>query len=532
MPRWSPDGERIAYLSDRAGWVQIRVGRLESGEDTAMSAVTQVPLSLAWSPDGARLAFTARVAGAPPAWAPPAILPMLRVGGAARVQVFVVASNGGAARQVTDGDLDFSGAPAWMPEGQTIVVAAGGAIYAIHVTDGTARALTANGLCNESPVPSPDGARIAFLATESKPQSYAIRKLCVMNADGSRVKVLSGLLDRDASLPQWSSDSRTVYFIADDRGSTNVYAARRDGTLRQATRAGQTLRGFSVADNGRAVSVRSSRTEAGSVVSFAVDTPSEPLVLAAPNEHLLAERDMGRVEEIHYESDGKSIQGWVVKPPVFDASKKYPLLLDIQDTPRRMYGEEFPFRAQVYAAQGYVVLCANPRGTPGFGEEFGYLLRTRFPGDDYEDLMRGVDFVAARGYVDPKRLFVTGGLVAAWAIGHTDRFRAAVAVRPIADWVTDVATAPNGPQRARDWMGAMPWDDPEQYVKHSPIFFAQNFKTPTLVIGGVYDAGADELYFALQARNVDSALVKLRDESKPGARVLELETVLRWFGRF
>jgi acylaminoacyl-peptidase len=237
------------------------------------------------------------------------------------------------------------------------------------------------------------------------------------------------------------------------------------------------------------------------------------------------------VEEIRCDSGGRGIQAWLVKPPDFSAAKKYPLLLDIRDDPRRMYGYEFPLRAHIYAARGYVVLRANPRGTPGYGEEFGALLRTRLPGDDFEDLMRAVDFAASQAYIDPKRLVVTGGLLAAWAIGHTGRFAAAVARRPIVDWTADVATAADGARRAAEWMGAMPWDDPEQYVRRSPVFFARNFETPTLVLAGDPDPESEEFYFALRARKVESALVRMPRPRSPGERILEMQTILAWFGR-
>ena len=193
-----------------------------------------------------------------------------------------------------------------------------------------------------------------------------------------------------------------------------------------------------------------------------------------------------------------------------------------------MCGSEFRLRAQIFAACGFVVLCANPRGTPGYGEEFGNLIRSRFPGDDFDDLMRGVDHLIAQGYIDPARLSISGGLLAAWAIGHTNRFRAAVVRHAVADWVTDVAHAPDGIQRAAAWMGAMPWDDPEQYVQHSPVYFAGNFRTPTLVLAGDIDPGAEELYFALQARKVDSALLRLGEEERPSRVILEWEAVLGW----
>jgi acylaminoacyl-peptidase len=461
----------------------------------------------------------------------------------ARVQLFVIPAAGGTPRAQPlgdpKGDLDIRGEPAWMPDGRAILVSAGtppdaahaldgGDLYAVSTTGGAPRQITRHPGPDEAPVPSPDGSRIAWLAREPKAQSYVTTRLCVANADGSRAKVLAGTLDRDASLPQWSNESRTVYFLADDRGATHVYAARNDGSVRQVTKAAERLRGFSLADNGRAVTVRETSTASAELVMFPVDLPAKPVTLAAANTALLAGRDAGAVEEIQYPSGGKTIQGWIVKPPAFDATRKYPLLLHVDDAPRRMCGGEFRLPAQIFAARGFVVLCANPRGTPGYGEEFGNLIRSRFPGDDFDDLMGGVDHLIAKGYIDPARLSISGGLLAAWAIGHTDRFRSAVVRHAVADWLTDVAHAPDGIQHAAAWMGAMPWDDPQKYVQHSPVYFAGNFRTPTLVLAGDNDPGAEELYFALQARKVDSALVRLGEEERPSRVILEWEAMLGW----
>jgi acylaminoacyl-peptidase len=539
-PAWSPDGAAIAFLSDRDGRPQIWVRRLDSAVDRRITSLEAPPLTVAWSPDSAALAFTARVKGPDPpaAWAPAAILPMLRRP-AAHVQLFVIPAAGGPVRAFPLGDLGIRGEPAWMPDERAILVSAGtapdaahalegGEIYAVPTAGGASRQITRHPGPDEAPVPSPDGSRIAWLAREPKAQSYVTTRLYVANADGSRAKVLGGTLDRDASLPQWSNESRTVYFLADDRGATHVYAARNDGSVRQVTKAAERLRGFSLADNGRAVTVRETPSASAELVVFPVDLPAKPVTLAAANAALLAGRDTGAVEEIQYVSGGKTIQGWIVKPPAFDAARKYPLLLLVDDAPRRMCGPEFRLPAQIFAARRFVVLCANPRGTPGYGEEFGNLIRSRFPGDDFDDLIAGVDHLIAKGYIDSDRLSIAGGLLAAWAIGHTDRFRAAVVRHAVADWLTDVAHAPDGLQRAAAWMGAMPWDDPPQYVQHSPVYFAGNFRTPTLVLAGDTDPGAEELYFALQARKVDSALVRLGEEGRPSRVILEWEAMLGW----
>jgi acylaminoacyl-peptidase len=543
-PRWSPDGSSVAYFSDRSGNTQIFVSGAANGTARQVTHIEGVPLAYAWSPDGGWLAFTVRVDVSPSAaiWAPREILPWLRQGPASRVELFVVAATGGAARTLGLGNLDAIGEPAWMPDGQSLLIAAappadamraleGGEIYDVRLRDGLLRQITDRAGFVESMAPSPDGSRIAWVARAGKPQSYVVAKLHVASSDGSREKALAGGLDRDVSAPQWSADSRTVYFLADDRGSTHVYAARNDGSTRQVTTGVERLSGFALADNGRAVAVRSSAKISAELVAFAVDLPGKAVKLAAVNEGLLAEREWAAAEEVQYVSGGKTIQAWIVKPPGFDPKRKYPLLLDVEDDPRRMCGAEFRLRAQVFAARGMVVLCANPRGTPGYGEEFGNLIHSRYPGDDFDDLMAGVDAIAAKGFIDTGRIGIAGGLLAAWAIGHTGRFHSAVTRDPIADWVAEAASAPDGLYRAAAWMGAMPWDDPAQYSQHSPIYFAGSFRTPTLVIARGNNPGAEELYFALQARRADSAFVRLPEAARPSQTVLEWETTLAWLSR-
>jgi dipeptidyl aminopeptidase/acylaminoacyl peptidase len=531
-PRWSFDSSRLAWLSERGGSVRVMVRRMDSGTESVIANLPMVPLTIAPAPEGDALAFTAILPSQPPppSWDPPALLPLLAPP-KAHIQLFVMSSPSAAPRRLTADEFDYVGEPSWMLDGQTVVVArAGSEIYAFRLSGGE-KALSAHAGRNECPLPSPDGTKVAWLATDAQPSGYAIRKIWVMNADGSRVKILSGLLDRDVTAPQWSSDCRTLYFLADDHGITRVYAARNDGTIRQLAVEPARLRGFSLADNGSAVTVRSTPTAADEVIVFPTDRPANVQVLASPNRDLLEGREAGAVEEISWPSEGQIIQGWLTKPPGFNPGKKYPLLMDIRDDPPEMCGPEFNLRAQIFASHGFVVLCANPRGTPGYGEEFGNLLRTRFPDGEADDLLRGIDFVLGKSYIDPKRIDMAGGLVAAWMLGHTDRFQAVVARNPIVDWTMAAALDRNPARRTIAWMGALPWEDPDQYVKHSPLYFASNFRTPTLVISQGDDPQSAALYFALQSRKIESAMVRLPATPLRADRVKEVEAELAWLTR-
>jgi len=594
-PRWSPDGGRLAYLSNRGGKTQIHVRWMDTGQEAKITDLEQPPGNFAWSPDGHWIAYTARVPGRPswrvemperPAgarWAePPIVVTRLRwrFDGAGLIppgntHIFVVPSVGGAPRQISSGDFDHaggsgggrsSGGPAWTPDGEWILAACrrtpdadyaldGGEIYAFGIKDGAVKQLTSRSGPDTGPTPSPDGKKIAFTGYDFKHQSYTVSKLYVMDADGSNPRLLTGALDRDVSHPRWAADSSAIYFSSDDRGASHLYVARLDGAVQPITSGRQRFSSayaaselFSISAAGQVAITRSTPREPSDIVTFPAGQPSRVTRLTAANDSLLAPRTVGEVEEILYDSfDGRSIQGWIVKPPDFDPSRKYALILAIHGGPHAMYGVEFNHEFQTYAGRGFVVLYTNPRGSTGYGEEFGNIIHTRYPGDDYRDLMAGVDALLKRGYIDEKRLAVTGGsgggLLTAWIIGQTDRFAAAVSQYPVTNWITQAGTADGGYYHAAVWMRAMPWENPEQYLKRSPIFYAKNFKTPTMVITGEQDlrtpiAQSEELYFALKARQVDAVLVRIPDEphgirgAHPSHRIAKVEHILGWISKY
>jgi acylaminoacyl-peptidase len=320
--------------------------------------------------------------------------------------------------------------------------------------------------------------------------------------------------------------------LADDAGATQVYAARADGSVRQVTRRHDRLTGFSLADNGRATAVRWSASEgaveAGTVVSFAVDLPGGVIALAAPNDELLAAREIAPAEEFRFDSHGRSIQAWLTRPARFDPARAYPLVVDVEDQPRAMHGVETRLEIQMLAARGWLVLTLNPRGTPGYGEVFANLLPTAYPDDAFEDAMRGVDAVLGKGLGDPRRVAMVGGLLASWALGHRGNLRTVVVTEPVADLAARAWQSSASLRRMTALLGAPPWQDPQLYAKHSPLSWAPDFKTPALVIARPGDEAAAALATALAIPQLDCAVLTLSPGLNPADRVLEWQGILAW----
>jgi dipeptidyl aminopeptidase/acylaminoacyl peptidase len=573
---WSPDGTRIAYIArGEPTGQQLFVRWMDAeGAVSQVTRVTESPSNIQWSPDGKSIAFSMRVPHkenwsipVPPApkgakWVePPRVVTRFdyrqdRVGfnDDGYSQIFVVSADGGTARQLTGGLWDH-GAPQWMPDGKTVVFTADRVneseyrwrqsdIYAVDVTSATIRQLTKRSGPDQQPTPSPDGKLIAYTGYDSTDATWIDSKLSVMNADGTGSRVLAANLDRSPQGLIWAADGSGIYFSADNEGARNLYFASLAGAVRPVTQGKHMLGVSDIGASGVAVGTMSTALRPNEVVAFPVAKP-EPKSIIAVNDDVLTGKKLGAVEEVWYPSvDGFRIHGWIVKPPDFDPSRKYPLMLEIHGGPHGMYNVGFNFARQENAANGYVVLYTNPRGSTGYGSAFGNAIKNAYPGKDFDDLMAGVDTVINRGYIDAKRLYVFGcsggGVLTAWIVGHTDRFAAASSNCPVTNWMSFVGTT-DGPSWYRNFAKPF-WEDPSEHLRRSPIMYVGNVKTPTMLMTGVQDLRTpmpqtEEFYAALKFRKVPAAMIRFNNEwhgtSSTPSNFLRTQLYMRsWFERW
>ena len=584
LPRWSPDGQRIAWIAaDGKRGSQIFMHWLEAGTSGAISRLPESPQNLAWSPDGRWLAFTMAVPAtrkpfeielpkAPDGatWAePPTVVDRMvyRADGEGFLpdtfnHVFVIAATGGAARQLTTGDFDHAGTPAFSADSRTLLFSANrradadfepndSEIFRVAVTGGEPVALTDRRGPDADPIVSPDGRYLAWLGFDDRYQGYQVTQLYLRDLKTGATRSLSANLDRDVENAQFAADSRSVWFQYDDRGHTRIVRQGLDGRLQEladdlgGTDVTRPYSGgsFSVARNGRfAYTRRSARAPAELATGVAGGSIVQ---LTELNANGTGARDLPDIELLEFASsaDGLPLQGWLVKPPNFDPARKYPLILEIHGGPFTNYQGQFAAETNLYAAHGYVVLFMNPRGSTSYGEAFGQKIHHNYPSQDFDDLMTGVDEVLKRGYVDEQRLYVTGGsgggVLTSWIVGHTDRFRAAVVAKPVINWTSFVLTADATNFFYRYWFEAPPWEAQASYWKRSPLAYVGNVKTPTMVIAGELDyrtpiGEAEQFYQALKLRKVDTALVRVPGAShdisaRPSLLNAKVAYVLGWF---
>lgn len=579
-PRWSPDGQRLAYLAGAAdGTTQLFVRELAANTGVRISQLPEAPGRPVWSPDGQTLAFTLFVAAAPdttllgpalpkPAgasWAAPlqlitAVHYRLDGGGSPRpgyTHLFVLPAAGGVPRQLTFGPYNEGQAPSWTPDGRALLFSANHGpqwerdpysntdVFEVQLATGAVRQLTHRLGPDQEPVASPNGQLIAYTGYDERQRGLENVNLYVMNRDGSNPRVLSTTLDRLVSSPHWAADGRSVYVAYGEAGVGQVARFTLDGQFRVV--AAGVEDDFSLAKTG--------------VLAFELSGPDYPAEVAVQplkgpvrrltrlNAALLDPKTLAQVRPLAVRSsfDGLAVGAWLVTPPHYDPARRYPTILVIHGGPYGSYGPQWSADFQLYAAAGYVVVYANPRGSTSYGSAYFSFINHDFPSHDADDLLSVVDAAVAQGVADPARLFVTGGSaggeLTAWLTGKTTRFRAAVAQKPVINAVSDALLSDQYIGSGPFLFGARPWEAPQAYWAHSPLSLVGQVQTPTLLLVGEQDSRtppseAEQYYAALQARGIPTALVLVPGAgheglaARPSQHIAEVAVTLAWFARY
>ncbi|HKC04155.1 MAG TPA: S9 family peptidase [Sphingomicrobium sp.] len=583
-PRWSPDGSRLAYVASGDGGAQLYVRWIAANTSARVTGLPDGPDSVVWSPDGRRIAYSMFVPDDGPKlgqapdkpegakWADPLQIidaVTYRFDGAGYFkpgynQIFWVPADGGASNQLTFGPTNAGAQVSWTPDSRAVLFSANlgkdwerniaeAEIYRVGIDGGAPVALTSRKGPDASPAVSPDGRLVAYVGYDDNDRANIDTKLSVMNVDGSNPRVLTGKFDRSVGNPVWAADGRSIYVQYDEHGSNRVARVGLDGSVHDVATAltGSGLdRPYSGGEysvsRGGAVAITTGDHLHPSDVGLA--TGGSVRKLTHLNQQLQA-KVLGRPRKLAVTSsfDQRPIDAWMITPPDFDPARKYPLLLEIHGGPWAAYGPSFSTDDQLYAAAGYVVLYANPRGSTSYGQAFEDEIDKNYPSHDYDDLMSAVDAAIATGHVDPDNLFVTGGsgggVLTAWIVGKTDRFRAAATQKPVIELASFALTTDFLAGFTPGWRKERPWEDPAGYWKYSPLSLVGNVKTPTLVVVGSEDyrtpvSQAEQYYAALQLRGVPTALVKVPGAShggiaaRPSQAAAKAAAILAWFDKY
>lgn len=607
-PSWSPDGRWLAFISDREGEASLAKGEeskkqgkdkpqiwllpTDGGEAHQLTFLPHGASSPVWSPDGQWLAFTAPVGPLDEEGEDGKPLPKVRVidrlwyrlDGAGfiyerRAHLFLVNVAGGEPVQLTDGDWD-DGDPVWSPDGKSLAFTSSREedrwrtptpdVYILTIEQGKAgelRRLTDGSLSCGSPAWSPDGRTIAFLGALKRRSGghvdvYTIAASANQAAATSLTQDFEGSFQdwtntdgdaRDEHMappPVWSADGKTLYALAAHRGATRVYALSAAGGNAHPTT-------LTPGD----IHVRDfSADRAGTHLSLLIGNPSRPpevfvratgaggelKQLTTFNDALFSQLKLGTLEHMPYTgAEDWPMDGWLLKPPDFNPAKKYPMILQIHGGPHTQYGYGFFHEMQVQAANGYVVLFTNPRGSSGYGREFSLAVRGAWGEVDSLDIMAGVDAAIAKGYIDESRLGVTGGsyggFMTNWLIGHVERFKAAVTDRCVSNLASMFGASDVGWDLADDDFEGVPWEDLDRLMQHSPITYVKDMHTPLLIIHSEQDLRcgieqAEQLFTALKYLGREVLFVRFEGQSHglsrgghPKLRQERLRHGLRWF---
>jgi dipeptidyl aminopeptidase/acylaminoacyl peptidase len=584
-PRWSPDGQRLAYVSTAEGRPQLYVRWMATGATARIAELPSAPSNLAWSPDGKTIAFSMQTEADAPhlgvplpkpdgaKWAePPVVIDAVtyRFDGAGYLKpgfshLYTVSAEGGAPRQLTFGDFNERSELDWTPDGRSILFSANRSkdwarepqasdVFEVSIVDGALTQITHRAGPTQEPQVSPRGDKIAFVGFDDRHRGYENAKLYVMDRDGRNARSITDSLDRSVERPRWAADGRSLFVKYEDHGVTKLARVGLDGHVQDLAS------GMNGAELDRPYTGGDYSVSPNGVLAFTQGGPDQPGDAAVVkggavrrlthlNADLFLGKTLGKVTHLAVISsaDKLPIDAWVITPPGFDPAKKYPMILEIHGGPYSAYGPQFASEFQLYASAGYVVLYANPRGSTSYGFDFADQINYNYPSKDYDDLMSAVDAVIAKGFVDPNNLFVTGGsgggLLTAWIVGKTDRFKAAVSQKPVINWTSEVLTVDLYTFMARDWFGKYPWEDQANYWRRSPLSLVGNVSTPTMLMVGTEDhrtpdSEAEQFYQALQLRGVPTALIRVPGAShhgladRPSQEAAEASAILAWFDRY
>ena len=584
-PTWNHKGTKVAYTTANRRRHQIRMLDLEYGRSALIVDLPTAPGWLAFSPDDETLAFTRSVVAETEAplykapkrpkgakWAASArVIESVRyqfdgrgIVAPSYAHVFVVPAEGGTSTQLTVGDFQNNGPLIWQPDGHDLIFSSNrdpnwalqtfeSDLYSVAVGSRALTQLTDFSGREYAPELSQDGTQLLYLTQSSQRATYRPSRLWRQSLNNGERRPLGETLDISIEAASWSSQDQKVSILYDERGQRKLAELNLKGKLKVLTDAvgGTTL--------GRPYLSGQFDYQSGThAVTFAgPDRPADLAIIQAGklrqvthlNEDLLGSKSLGAVQEVTYASDfdGTEIHGFYLTPPDFDPSQQYPMILEVHGGPHLAYGKFFSAEMQLMAASGYIVFFDNYRGSTSYGEAFALLLQGKYASrEDFRDHMSGVDHMINKGFVDPQNLFVSGGsaggIAAAYAIGLTDRFNAAVAAKPVINWISKTLTADSYVYQINHQFSGPPWEQFAEYWQRSPLSLMANVVTPTMLLTGEEDrrtpiSETEQFYQALKLKGVDAAMVRLPGSShgiagRPSRLLSKVGHSLAWFERY